>query len=151
MPFGIQPIHIVIVLVVALLVFGPKRLPEMGRSIGKMLNEFRNGTREITDGLRAEVNGGETGQLKQAVPPPASSVAFQAPSSILPAASGKFCIQCGAGNLPEALYCNQCGSKLPESFRGPASTSVRSPRRSSLDSWCSRPKCATWSLRVKRK
>ena len=57
MTLGIQPIHILIVLVVALLVFGPKRLPEMGRSIGKALNEFRNGTREITDSLRAEVNG----------------------------------------------------------------------------------------------
>jgi sec-independent protein translocase protein TatA len=123
MTFGIQPIHIVIVLVVALLVFGPKRLPEMGRSIGKMLNEFRNGTREITDSLRAEVNGGETGQLKQAAPPPVSSVAYQKPS-ILPAAPGKFCIQCGAGNLPEALYCNQCGSKLPENTILPSEPSI---------------------------
>jgi sec-independent protein translocase protein TatA len=124
MTFGIQPIHIVIVLVVALLVFGPKRLPEMGRSIGKMLNEFRNGTREITDGLRAEVNGSETGQFKHAAPPPTSSVAFQAPSSNLTAAPGKFCIQCGAGNLPEALYCNQCGSKLPENTILPSDPSI---------------------------
>ena len=57
MLFGLQPIHIIFILLVALLVFGPKRLPEMGRSIGKALNEFRNGTREVTDSLRAEVNG----------------------------------------------------------------------------------------------
>ena len=56
MPFGIQPIHIVVIVVVALLIFGPKRLPEMGRSIGKAINEFRNGTREMTDSIRQEVN-----------------------------------------------------------------------------------------------
>ena len=55
--FGLQPIHIVFILIVALLLFGPKRLPEIGRTIGKTLNEFRNGTREITDSLRAEVSG----------------------------------------------------------------------------------------------
>jgi sec-independent protein translocase protein TatA len=36
-----SPIQILIVLVIALIVFGPKRLPEMGRSIGRGLREFR--------------------------------------------------------------------------------------------------------------
>jgi sec-independent protein translocase protein TatA len=113
MSLGIQPIHIVIILVVALLIFGPKRLPEMGRSIGKMINEFRNGTREITEGLRQEVNGSNAGTAQPASPPPAQSVAFQAPVSAAGPA-GKFCIQCGSANLSEARYCGQCGSKLPE-------------------------------------
>jgi sec-independent protein translocase protein TatA len=120
MSLGIQPIHIVIILVVALLVFGPKKLPEMGRSIGKALNEFRNGTREVTDSLRAEVNGSaEAGSMnnaatyKTASPTPAQSVAFQA-SSIASAPAGNFCIHCGAANMPEARFCNQCGTKLPE-------------------------------------
>lgn len=37
----ISPIQILIVLVIALIVFGPKRLPEMGRSIGRGIREFR--------------------------------------------------------------------------------------------------------------
>ena len=41
MPGWIGPGEIVILLVVALLVFGPKRLPEMGRSIGKGMREFK--------------------------------------------------------------------------------------------------------------
>jgi sec-independent protein translocase protein TatA len=120
MTFGIQPIHIVIIILVALLVFGPKRLPEIGRTIGKALNEFRNGTREVTDSLRAEVNGSgdpvntnNPATSNPSFPAPAHSFAFQ-PPSIAPAPAGNFCIHCGAANTPEALFCNQCGTKLPE-------------------------------------
>ena len=40
--FGnVGPLEIVIVLIIALIVFGPKRLPELGRSLGKDIREFR--------------------------------------------------------------------------------------------------------------
>jgi sec-independent protein translocase protein TatA len=42
MPFGIGATEIIILLVVALLVFGPKRLPEMGRSLGRGMREFKD-------------------------------------------------------------------------------------------------------------
>ncbi len=38
----VSPWHLILVLVVALLVFGPKRLPEMGRSLGKGMREFKD-------------------------------------------------------------------------------------------------------------
>jgi sec-independent protein translocase protein TatA len=37
----LQPTHLIFVLVIALLVLGPKRLPEVGRSLGKGLRDFR--------------------------------------------------------------------------------------------------------------
>ena len=40
--------ELIIVLVVALLVFGPKKLPEMGSAIGKSIKEFKNGVNEIS-------------------------------------------------------------------------------------------------------
>lgn len=38
---NIGPLEIVIVLIIALIVFGPKRLPELGRSLGRGIREFR--------------------------------------------------------------------------------------------------------------
>lgn len=42
MPFGIGIWEILILLLVALLIFGPKRLPEMGRSLGRGMREFKD-------------------------------------------------------------------------------------------------------------
>jgi sec-independent protein translocase protein TatA len=41
-PFGIQLWELFVLLLVVLLVFGPKRLPEMGRSLGKGMREFKD-------------------------------------------------------------------------------------------------------------
>jgi sec-independent protein translocase protein TatA len=38
----LQPTHLLIILVVALVVLGPKRLPEAGRSLGKSLRDFKD-------------------------------------------------------------------------------------------------------------
>jgi sec-independent protein translocase protein TatA len=38
---NIGPLEILIVLIIALVVFGPKRLPELGKSLGRGINEFR--------------------------------------------------------------------------------------------------------------
>jgi sec-independent protein translocase protein TatA len=42
MPFGISWPEILVLLLVALLVFGPKKLPEMGRSLGRGMREFKD-------------------------------------------------------------------------------------------------------------
>jgi sec-independent protein translocase protein TatA len=45
---GGHGIELIVVIVIALLVFGPKRLPEMGSAIGKSITEFRKGMSSIT-------------------------------------------------------------------------------------------------------
>jgi sec-independent protein translocase protein TatA len=42
MPFGIGPLELVIVLVLILVIFGPKRLPQAGRALGQGLREFKD-------------------------------------------------------------------------------------------------------------
>jgi TatA/E family protein of Tat protein translocase len=39
--FNISPLEIIVLLVIALLVFGPQRLPDMARSVGRGMREFR--------------------------------------------------------------------------------------------------------------
>lgn len=103
MPFGIQPIHLLVIALVALIIFGPSRLPEIGRGLGRALTEFRKGAREMTEGFREEVSRsvGEEGPTAAAVP------------SQPRIAGGNFCTSCGAANPADARYCNQCGTQLP--------------------------------------
>src|SRR5262245_48079634 len=49
--FGIGPSELLVILVIALLVLGPKRLPELARSLGKAMGEFRRATADITTEL----------------------------------------------------------------------------------------------------
>jgi sec-independent protein translocase protein TatA len=45
---GLHMPELIVVLVIALLIFGPKKLPEMGSSIGKSIKEFRKGMAEMS-------------------------------------------------------------------------------------------------------
>jgi sec-independent protein translocase protein TatA len=102
MPFGLQPIHLVVVAIVALLIFGPKQLPEIGRGVGKAIIEFRKGAQEMSDGFREEV----AKPVDSVGTPPASM-----PTAAQPAA-GKFCSKCGSSNTVDARFCNRCGAEL---------------------------------------
>ncbi|HVB09578.1 MAG TPA: twin-arginine translocase TatA/TatE family subunit [Bacillota bacterium] len=44
----LSPTHLIIVLIIALLVFGPRRLPELGGSIGKTIREFQRSMKEVS-------------------------------------------------------------------------------------------------------
>lgn len=46
-PLGFHPLQLIVILVIALLIFGPKRLPEMGASIGKSIQAFKKGMEEL--------------------------------------------------------------------------------------------------------
>jgi sec-independent protein translocase protein TatA len=43
LPFGVSPWELIIVLLILLLVFGAKKLPEIGRGLGRGIREFRTG------------------------------------------------------------------------------------------------------------
>jgi len=48
MPLGFHGLDLIVILVIALLIFGPKKLPEMGSAVGKSIKEFRKGMNELT-------------------------------------------------------------------------------------------------------
>jgi len=48
--------EILLIALVVLVFFGPKKLPEIGKSLGKGLSEFRRAAREMQDSVRSEIN-----------------------------------------------------------------------------------------------
>ncbi len=50
--FGLQPWHVIAILAIALLVFGPSRLPEIGQAIGKSIREFRDAATATQESFR---------------------------------------------------------------------------------------------------
>jgi sec-independent protein translocase protein TatA len=48
MPFNIGPMELVVVLIIALVVLGPKKLPEVGRSLGKGMREFKDSISNVS-------------------------------------------------------------------------------------------------------
>ncbi len=49
--FGLGPTELIVVLVIALVIFGPSKLPEVGKAIGKGISEFKRASKEITDSI----------------------------------------------------------------------------------------------------
>ena len=65
MPFGIGPLELVIVLVIILVIFGPKRLPQAGRALGQGLREFK----DSVTGKDKEPDPAEASELPSAEQP----------------------------------------------------------------------------------
>lgn len=52
---GAGPLSLIIIGIVALLLFGPKKLPELGKAMGTTLREFKNATKGLADDEEDEV------------------------------------------------------------------------------------------------
>ncbi len=113
MPFGIQPIHLIVIVIVALIIFGPQRLPEIGRGLGRALQEFRKGTREMTESFRDEMTKASTESTPAAPTTPPAANSSAASTNVTAAADHSlFCTQCGSSNPADARFCKSCGAQL---------------------------------------
>ncbi len=53
--FGLGWQELVIILVIALIIFGPKKLPELGKSLGQAIRGFKEGTTKATEEAKKEL------------------------------------------------------------------------------------------------
>jgi len=73
--------ELIVIFVIALIVFGPRKLPELGRSLGKGIAEFKKATSELQSSLEDEINREEQ-QTRAAAAP------VGAPAATTPADTG---------------------------------------------------------------
>ena len=93
MPFDIGFPELILILVIALIVFGPGKLPELGGAIGRGVREFRKTTQEFTRDLTTSA----------AVP---LDQRLDEPVSIT-------CTNCGTQNPQSNRFCGGCGQSIP--------------------------------------
>ena len=76
--FGIGVPELILILIVGLIVFGPGKLPEAGRALGKGLREFKKASNALTQALNAEPAPQQTAQpVQQSAPQSAPAPAAQ--------------------------------------------------------------------------
>ncbi len=88
---ALEPWHLIVILVIALIVFGPGRLTEIGGTMGKAVRDFREATE------------GRTPSPPTPLPPTE--------------AARQTCPHCGASVEPDAKFCPRCGTALGSSAK----------------------------------
>ena len=99
---ALQPGHLIVILVIVLLIFGPGKLPELGKSLGEGIKELKKATSP------EDTSSGSTATTAAAATPGTATVTpiTAAPARVCPscrgsvAAADKFCGNCGASMEP---------------------------------------------------
>jgi sec-independent protein translocase protein TatA len=73
--------ELIMIMVLALLLFGPKKLPEIGKTVGKALGEFKRASNDLKRTIEDEMN-----QVKEGIEPPSGDPPKPEPPALAPAA-----------------------------------------------------------------
>jgi sec-independent protein translocase protein TatA len=84
--------ELVIIFVIALIIFGPRKLPELGKSLGRSINEFKRASNELKNTLEDEIRVEE-----QKTPAPAPRATTPAPTPTPGVADGAVAREADSG------------------------------------------------------
>jgi sec-independent protein translocase protein TatA len=93
-----QPLHLIIILVIIMIVFGAGKLPELGSGLGRGIKEFRREVHTETDEPPTSV---------VTTTPATPAVAASAPTAV-----SASCGSCGAALAAGAQFCGRCGASV---------------------------------------
>ncbi len=105
MILGMGPMELILILVVVLVIFGPKNLPKIGSALGKTVKNVREG-----------MEGDDDSDSKPAADEDDAVEVVEddddADADESAASDAKFCGHCGAKNPAGNAFCSKCGEKL---------------------------------------
>jgi TatA/E family protein of Tat protein translocase len=86
-PIGMP--ELLIILTIALIIFGPRKLPELGRSLGRSLQEFKRASNELKNTLDEEIRVEEQRSTdRQRAPEPAGAAPHPGSDPVVPRSTG---------------------------------------------------------------
>ncbi len=94
---NLGPMELIVILAVALLIFGPKNLPKLGKSLGQTVKNVR-------EGMEGEIEE----EPKKAKAVEATEVEAESEDE----GDVVFCSKCGTKNPASSAFCSKCGNKL---------------------------------------
>src|SRR5215813_2603689 len=75
--------ELIIILVIALIIFGPRKLPELGRSLGKSIGEFKKASNELRSTIEEEIRVEETREQRASVVTPPAPAPQPTPTTTI--------------------------------------------------------------------
>jgi sec-independent protein translocase protein TatA len=102
---ALQPGHLIVILVIVLLIFGPGKLPELGKAMGDGLRELKKAT------------GGEDANKEAAQSATTTASSSVTPISAAPTMAARTCPSC-RGSVPVGdKFCGNCGATMEPASR----------------------------------
>lgn len=88
-PIGMP--EMIVIAVIALIIFGPRKLPELGKSLGKSLAEFKRASNDLKNTLEEEIRTEELQDARKSaqIPPAASTPPAVPPAPTVPEPAGE--------------------------------------------------------------
>jgi sec-independent protein translocase protein TatA len=111
---ALQPAHLIVILVIVLLIFGPGKLPELGRAMGDGLRELKKATSADEHKDAATTNATITTVVPAGPPSPVVTPITPAPSGAAPSMASRACPSCRNAVPVGDKFCGNCGATVVE-------------------------------------
>jgi sec-independent protein translocase protein TatA len=101
--FGLGVQELLIILLIILIFFGAEKIPQLAKSLGKGMSEFRKASQEVKEEINKEANS----------TPPVATTTENPPTFI----QYITCATCSAKTVAGSIFCSQCGERLSNDVR----------------------------------